>query len=388
MPPAARQRALRAAAAVAALTACTPKPTTPVPATVPPASASLSLDACLNVTEQAANDGDMSAVLDCCTWLDDHFSAQLTNEDWSALDAWTTRDECCAAHNWQGGLACTPWGPPTPPHADGSQPAMAAEADILDLREAVAALAVQGIAHPPEELREAAIGTWLGRMVNEHGSAGVFEALAVQLEAAGAPADAVAEIAGFAAEERLHGVLCGAVATALGGQAFAVRATAPVFPDHTDASRLEAALRNVLSVACLSETVAVSLIGAERQDMPEGPLRDVLTRIWSDEVGHARAGWRLLDALLEEGSRTDPGLADRLSNWLRTAFAHLETHELEHLPETATFGPEAAPWGLCSGREARTLFRQTVEQVIVVALEQRGLRAAEAWQRRGFVAHA
>ncbi|MEZ4468789.1 MAG: hypothetical protein R3F43_31265 [bacterium] len=52
--------------------------------------------------------------------------------------------------------------------------------------------------------------------------------------------------------------------------------------------------RNLLSVCCLSETVAVALIGAERLEMPEGPLRDILTRILADEVGHARLGWRWL----------------------------------------------------------------------------------------------
>ena len=29
---------------------------------------------------------------------------------------WEHRDECCDILNWTGPAACTPWGPPTPPH--------------------------------------------------------------------------------------------------------------------------------------------------------------------------------------------------------------------------------------------------------------------------------
>ena len=51
----------------------------------------------------------------------------------------------------------------------------------------------------------------------------------------------------------------------------------------------------------MSETVAVSLIGAERLEMPEGPLRELLTTIYADECAHANFGWRLLGDLLERG---------------------------------------------------------------------------------------
>ena len=39
--------------------------------------------------------------------------------------------------------------------------------------------------------------------------------------------------------------------------------------------------------------VAVALIGAERMEMPDGELRDLLTGIWSDEVGHWKLAGRL-----------------------------------------------------------------------------------------------
>ncbi len=246
--------------------------------------------------------------------------------------------------------------------------------DILDLRtEARAKMPV--IASLPH-LRDAAIGTWRGRMINEHSSARVFDGLARQFAAAGLD-DVVEEVRGFAGEERRHGILCGSVVEALGGEAIAELPEKDAYPEHDDASPLEAALRNMLSICCLSETVAVSLIGAERIEMPEGELRELLTRIWADEVGHSRFGWRTLGRL---APTLDAGTKERLGEYLEVAFEHLVEHELAHLPESSQPPPEGAVYGLCSGPDARKLFFDTVTQVIVPGLEAHGIPAGRAWQ--------
>src|SRR5262249_34027606 len=71
----------------------------------------------------------------------------------------------------------------------------------------------------PLALFEAARATWRGRMVNEYASSAVFDGLALQLERAGLGAEVVETCRRFADEERRHGVLCGAVVEALGGEA-------------------------------------------------------------------------------------------------------------------------------------------------------------------------
>ena len=230
-----------------------------------------------------------------------------------------------------------------------------------------------------EELRESAIETWKARMVNEHGSAQVFEGLAQQLAAVGLTERDIQRVRSFADEERNHGVLCGAVVEALGGKAIAKALPVVPFPQHDDVSPLEAALRNLLSISCLSETVAVALIGAEREDMPEGELRQLLTKIWAEECGHANFGWRLLPTLLNKG---DDQMRERLGEYLVVAFAHLEQHELAHLPIAADPPPEGATLGLCSGKSARLLFYTTVEKIIVPGLESHGLPAKRSWDRR------
>jgi len=211
----------------------------------------------------------------------------------------------------------------------------------------------------PRELLGDCVTTWRARMVNEYSSAVVFEGLAAELESTFG-ADAAATCLEFAAEERRHGVLCGAVVEAAGGEARATRLSQPAFPLHADAPPRAAALRNVIHVCCMSETVAVALIGAERLEMPESSLRALLTRIWADEVGHARFGWRLLESVGADLTALERTAVER---YLPTAFAHLESHELAHLPERPA--PEGgAAYGLCSGADGRVLLYDTLDRII------------------------
>lgn len=252
----------------------------------------------------------------------------------------------------------------------------------LDLRTPARAIASRFLSalEAPRELGPAAIATWRGRMVNEHGSAHVFEGLAHQMERAGFSAAELAEVRVFADEERDHGILCGAVVEALGGAAEAEALAHETFPLHEDASsELEGVLRNAASIGCLSETVAVALIGAERLEMPEGPLRQLLTKIWSEEVGHARFAWRLLGKYVPHLSQEE---RRSLSAYLATAFQHLEEHELAHLPLSTLERAGGEALGLCSGKDARALFYGAVEQVIIPGLTALGLAAQDAWERR------
>lgn len=252
---------------------------------------------------------------------------------------------------------------------------------MLDLRAPARAI---GLSLPPAGvLQRPAIATWRERMRNEHGSARVFEVLAAQCRRLGRDDDAC-ELQGFADEERRHGVLCGAVVEALGGEAIAPIADPQPIPLHEDAETpLEALLRNVLSVCCASETVAVALIGAERSLMPAGPLRQLLTQIWADEVGHARFGWRLLatvDASLDAAMRV------RLRDYVEVALAHLVEHELAHLPLIEP-PREGASLGLCNGHDARALLFDTIDTVVLPGLARHDLAPQAGW-RRGSTLHA
>jgi hypothetical protein len=230
----------------------------------------------------------------------------------------------------------------------------------------------------PGSLRSAVVSTWHGRMVNEWMSSFVFAGLAKDLEAIG-DLEAANICRGFADEEREHGALCGAVVESAGGTATAAVDAPRALPRHDDTTPRAAIVRNVISIACMSETVAVALIGAERLEMEESPLRELLTRIWADEIGHARFGWTFLDRVLPELDEHELAAIDA---YLPIALAHLESHELSHLPAHSEPPIEGRAYGLCSGPDARVLFYETVDEVIVPELEKRGLAARLAWERR------
>ena len=112
--------------------------------------------------------------------------------------------------------------------------------------------------------------------------------------------------------------------------------------------------------------------------MPDGELRALLTKIYSDEVGHSRFGWRTLGRL---APTLDAAMKDRLGDYLEVAFDHLVEHELAHLPEASNPPPDGVVFGLCNGSDARALFFDTVETVIVPGLEAHGIPAGLAWSR-------
>ena len=249
---------------------------------------------------------------------------------------------------------------------------------MLNMRDAARA---QGLTFDRTQLNESdrqmAVTTWRGRMVNEHISARVFAGLVPQMMAAGVDVRLQLEVASMIQEELRHGVLCAAAVEALGGEASATLPELDSVPQHGDCGPLEGLLRNILSICCLSETVAVALITAERLETQPPELQDALTEILGDEVGHARFGWRLLDEL---EPRIDEGLRQRLGDYLPVAFLHLLNYELAHLPVQATPPSDTVEgFGVCNGRDARALFYDTITDVIVPELQARGLAGEAAW---------
>jgi hypothetical protein len=250
---------------------------------------------------------------------------------------------------------------------------------MLDLRSLAAKTPVTLSGDVPltEEDRARAIATWKGRMVNEHISARVFASLIPQMMKAGVDAEWQHEVAAMIQDELRHGQQCAAVVHALGGQALAELPPLADVPEHEDAGPLEAFLRNVIHISCMSETVAVALIRSEQQEVAPPEMAETLRQILGDEVRHARFGWRVLRAL---APRIDEPMRKRLGQYLVIAFHHLREHELAHLPTEPVPSSAANEVGVCDGRDARRLFFDTVTQVIIPGLEKCRLPAQKAWE--------
>ena len=249
---------------------------------------------------------------------------------------------------------------------------------MLDLRHEVRRLPIvlSGATPLDDGARQAAIAEWTARMVNEHVSSRVFAGLLPQMMRAGVDASFQAATADAVVDELRHARLCAAVVEALGGEARAPLPDLDDMPRHDDVDALEGLLRNVLSVSCLNETVAVALLESNRRHVTESTLRRVLTEILTDEVGHSRLGWQMLSHL---APRIDAGMRARLGAYLVPAFAQL--FDRHTAAQAATPSPESIETlGVEDHRDTTKLLVDVVNDVILPRLEAFDLPAREAIQ--------
>jgi hypothetical protein len=226
--------------------------------------------------------------------------------------------------------------------------------------------------------------TWLRRMVHEHHSAAVFSRLLPQLMAAGATLEFKTSTLRMSMDELRHAALCGAVVELLGGTAeVETRLETAELPAHDDCSPVEAALRNVMFVGCMSETVALALLTEERELTTEPLIRRVVEQLSADEVLHAKLGWVFLATVWPT---LDSERRARTNAYLPVAFGYLERKMHDAMPVAGTLPDpllaEMHALGVLESQQGRELFAETVREVIVPRLADYGLDARAGWESR------
>ncbi|MBO6938439.1 MAG: ferritin-like domain-containing protein [Deltaproteobacteria bacterium] len=232
-----------------------------------------------------------------------------------------------------------------------------------------------------ERALQLARNTWRQRMVHEHHSAAVFARLLPQLMAAAATLEHKTTVLRMAMDELRHASLCAGVVTLLGGEAeVETDLTTQPLPEHADGDPVEACLRNVMFVGCLSETVSIALLTEERELTREPVIERVVAQLAADEVLHAKLGWSYLAATWPELS---DDAKERTERYLPIAFGYLREKMHGAMPLGAKvegeLKEELEALGVMASEEGRELFAATVEAVIVPRLEDHGLPAREAW---------
>ena len=224
---------------------------------------------------------------------------------------------------------------------------------------------------------------WRARMAHEHESAAVFASMLPQFMEANLPIELKSSINRMALDELFHAELCARVVELLEGEpTVEIEPMLEPLPQHEDATRLEAALRNALFACALSETVSMALLTAERERCKEPFISEVLKQLTADEVTHGKIGWTVLAYALP---LLDAPARQRTDKYLPIAFAHIERCMLDAMPLGGAPEPimrQAEALGVTDGAKAREVFYATMEQVIVPRLGELGLDSAYAWENR------
>jgi hypothetical protein len=250
----------------------------------------------------------------------------------------------------------------------------------VDLRDAVrrAPLSLAGVERLDAAVLESAREHWRVHMAAEFASARVFAGLVPQLMAAGADFADVRAATEMAQEEVEHGLMSARVYAALGGDPRSLLPPLEPVPDHADArSPLEVVLRNVIAISCCGETLAVSVLGGERERATLEPLRAVLTRILSDEVGHSRFGWRLLG---EVAGALDLETKRRLTAYLVVLFER-DLRVMIRAREHPRADWAALELGAADGELSWATYRETMLEITVPGLDRVGLQASWAFAK-------
>lgn len=253
----------------------------------------------------------------------------------------------------------------------------------IDLREAVRRdpLVLSGLEHLSTEDLRIAREHWRIHMAAEFASARVFSGLVPQMMDAGLDFSSVREVTDMARQEVDHGLLSARVHAALGGPAHSELPPLARVPEHQGCSPLEIVLRNIISVSCCGETLAVTVIGNERDRATLDPLREILTRILADEIGHSRFGWRLLQDL---APALDEPVRRRLSAYLVNVFER-DLAIMRGCAEQPSASEAALALGAPDGPIAWESYWSTLTAVTIPGLERHGLKASwaldKAWER-------
>ena len=155
---------------------------------------------------------------------------------------------------------------------------------------------------------------WARRGAAEHASVASFAKYALQLAAAGAPLELLADVSAAQADEVGHAADAYALASALAGAAAAPGPLVAAPLDGGREPRVDVVL-DTWRAGCLAETTAADLAGrdvadAAKVDHPLGPrIAAALRRVAEDEARHAALAWKVLAWAAGANSKANATLA-------------------------------------------------------------------------------
>ncbi len=222
--------------------------------------------------------------------------------------------------------------------------------------------------------RERLAATWTRRAAAEYLAVSTFSVLAIDLVAAGAPADILSLCLRAGIDEVRHAELCLRMIEIYGGKQILPPPGMSSLPDDPTRPRLLQALANTMLVSCVSETYATTILSATR-DLTVDPVAEaVLTSIYSDEVMHARLGWSYLRYALDRGGPSAIAAAAAMVPIALRGVANV----VERERPTGEVTDRVREHGLMTAAEEREIFSSCVREVLVPGFEALGIPCGDA----------
>lgn len=233
-------------------------------------------------------------------------------------------------------------------------------------------------AEVPAELRAGLAAMWRARLVSEHRAIGIFNLFALDLLAAGAPAEVLSGVCRAALDEVRHAELMAKLASCYSGAPEAPPPGIPPLSEDPSITLEQQAAREALHLCVGSETFSAVLLQEKRERAGDPVVRDVLGVLIADEVHHARLGWSYLGAWLagddEDGARRAwlAGEIVPLFDDLTAAmFGDPRALPPPSVPETERALATAHGW--MSARDEYALYRAALDEVWAPGLRELGL---------------
>jgi hypothetical protein len=210
---------------------------------------------------------------------------------------------------------------------------------------------------------EAAARVWLVRERTEHEAAALFDGLAADLGATGAPNELVRLARRCADDEREHAERCWSVVRSLDPAATRLSPTLRSTLGPPELSRADRALYTSVAVGCVTESLSTALLIELQQVTTHPSAKETLRAIVKDEVRHSRLGWAHLAH--EAGRRSVAWLAPHVDAMVRSARA----------AETPEAGPDLRAYGILDGPTVARICDATVEETIRAGFALHGIAA-------------
>jgi hypothetical protein len=221
--------------------------------------------------------------------------------------------------------------------------------------------------------------TWSRRSAAEYLAVSTFAVLAIDLVAAGAPADVLSLCMRAGIDEVRHAELCLRMIEIYGGKRVMPPPGMSSLPDDPERPKLHQALANTLLVSCVSETYATTVLTATRDLTTDPVAHAVLTSIYSDEVMHARLGWSYLRYGIERGGA---GAIEAAAAMVPVALRGV-ANVVERERPVGEVTEAVRGHGLMTPAEERVIYSSCVREVLVPGFEALGIPCGSAVEDYG-----